>query len=201
MSTALRRPMTLEAFLEWEERQERKWEFDGFAPVAMVGVTREHADIQANLTAALVSRLRGRPCRFLGNGMKVRVADSIRYPDGVVSCTPGPRGQTVVEDPVVVFEILSLGTERVDRGEKAREYRATPSVRRYVMLRGDRIAAEVHERDGDSDRWLSLLLFETDTLAMPEIGVEFPLAELYEGVDLPPPDLRDDEGNPIAAPA
>ena len=26
--------MTLAAFLAWEERQERPWEFDGFAPVA-----------------------------------------------------------------------------------------------------------------------------------------------------------------------
>jgi hypothetical protein len=49
-----------------------------------------------------------------------------------------------------------------------------------------------------------VLLFDGDTLAMPEIGVELPLAELYEGVDLPPPgdDRRDDEGNPLpAAPA
>ena len=108
----------------------------------------------------------------------------MRYPGGFVACTPGQRGQTVVEDPVVIFEILSPGTERVDRTEKAREYRAIPSVRRYVMLRQDRIAAEVHERDGEGDRWLSLLLFEADRLAMPEIGVTLPLAELYDGIDL-----------------
>jgi hypothetical protein len=74
-------------------------------------------------------------------------------------------------------------------------------VRRYVLLRQDRIAAEVHERDGDTDRWLSLLLFEADALSMPEIGVELPLAELHEGVALPPPDLMDDEGNPTPRPA
>jgi Uma2 family endonuclease len=193
--------MTLAEFLDWEARQERRWEFDGFAPVAMVGVTREHAEIQGGLTEALRSRLRGAVCRFYGPELKIRTATSIRYPDGFVTCTPGFRGQTVVEDPVVIFEILSPGTEATDRGEKAREYRAMPTVRRYVMLRQDRIAAEVHARDGDTDRWLSLLLFETDRLALPEIGVELPLAELYEGVDLPPLDRRDDEGNPIVAPA
>jgi hypothetical protein len=31
--------MTLEAFLGWESRQEIKYEFDGFRPVAMTGGT------------------------------------------------------------------------------------------------------------------------------------------------------------------
>ena len=39
MSVAVRRPMTMEAFLAWEEGQELRWEFDGFAPIAMTGGT------------------------------------------------------------------------------------------------------------------------------------------------------------------
>jgi Uma2 family endonuclease len=198
--------MALAEFLAWEDRQERKWEFDGAAPVAMVGVTRAHAIIQTNLTAALAARLRGTPCRFYGPELKVHVADSIRYPDGFVACTPGAMGDRVVEDPVVLFEILSDSTAETDRTVKAREYRATPSVRRYAMLEQTRIAATMHVRDdgGCGDRWLAVLLFEQDILSMPEIGVELPLAELYEGVDLPQPgdDRRDDEGDPPpAAPA
>lgn len=37
MSNALRKPMTIKAFLAWEERQELRCEFDGFEPVAMTG--------------------------------------------------------------------------------------------------------------------------------------------------------------------
>lgn len=37
--------MTLAAFLEWEERQELRYEFDGFQPVAMTGGTAEHSAI------------------------------------------------------------------------------------------------------------------------------------------------------------
>jgi hypothetical protein len=29
--------MSLEEFLAWEERQELRWEFDGFGPMAMTG--------------------------------------------------------------------------------------------------------------------------------------------------------------------
>ena len=35
MSAALKEPMTLTAFLDWENRQDAKYEFDGFQPVAM----------------------------------------------------------------------------------------------------------------------------------------------------------------------
>jgi hypothetical protein len=38
MSTALKEPMSLEVFLDWESRQEFNYEFDGFQPVAMTGV-------------------------------------------------------------------------------------------------------------------------------------------------------------------
>ncbi len=37
MSAKLHQPMTPAAFLAWEERQELRREFDGFAPVAMTG--------------------------------------------------------------------------------------------------------------------------------------------------------------------
>ena len=53
MNVALRRPMTVPEFLAWEERQELRYEFDGFQPVAMPGGTRVHAAIEMNLAAAL----------------------------------------------------------------------------------------------------------------------------------------------------
>jgi len=52
--------MSLEAFLEWEERQGLRREFDGFEPVAMTGWTAGHSAIRRNLIFALTARLRGR---------------------------------------------------------------------------------------------------------------------------------------------
>ncbi len=40
MSVAVRQPMSVAEFLAWEERQELRWEFDGFQPVAMTGGQR-----------------------------------------------------------------------------------------------------------------------------------------------------------------
>jgi Uma2 family endonuclease len=184
MSLAVSKPMTLAEFLAWEERQPLRHEFDGSRPVAMTGGTRAHATIQANLAIAIGGRLRGGPCRFYGSDLKIRTGDDhIRYPDGFVACTTGDSTSTVVSDPVVIFEVLSPATAAVDRIAKAREYQATPSVQRYVMLEQDRIGATVYARAGDG--WTHEILIAESMLALPEIGVALPLAELYEGLVLP----------------
>jgi Uma2 family endonuclease len=187
MNVALRKTMTLAEFLEWEDRQELKHEFDGFRPVAMSGGTAGHASIQRNLAVALQPRLRGEPCRFYGGDLKFLTAEgTVRYPDGMVVCVPVDRTAKFVQSPTVVFEVLSPSAAPTDRIEKAREYQATPSVQHYVMLEQDGIAAVVYARAGEV--WTHDILLADATLALPEIGVEFPLAELYEGIDFSPPD-------------
>jgi len=181
MNLALRKPMTLAEFLEWEERQPLRYEFDGIGPVAMTGGTYGHSTIQGNLATALGGRLRGKRCRFHGSDLKFQVAEGhVRYPDGMVLCSPVDRTATVVYDPVVVFEVLSPSTARDDRIVKAREYQATPSVQRYVMLEQDGVSATVYARSGET--WTHEILIADSILALPEIGVELPLAELYEGI-------------------
>lgn len=188
MTNALRQPMTTEQFLAWERGQDLRHEFDGFAAAAMTGGTFEHDAIQVNLLRALANRLAGMPCRAHGNSLKVEVAGSIRYPDAFVTCGPIPRGSTVLRDPVVVFEVLSRGTARTDRMVKNREYAATASVRRYVMLEQGMVGTTMFERVGAD--WLGRILGPDVVIRMPEIGIEVSLAELYEDLDLSglPPD-------------
>src|SRR5690349_12966685 len=101
MSVALKDPMTLEAFLDWESRQDCKYEFDGFQPVAMTGVTTAHSIIQGNLSGLLFNRLRGHRCRAHGSDLKIQVAGRIRYPDAFIVCSPAQAAATVISDPVV----------------------------------------------------------------------------------------------------
>jgi len=190
MSSALRTPMTLEDFLAWEERQTLRYEFDGLQPVAMTGGTVAHELIGGALRALLRERLRGKSCRAVGPTLKIEVMGRIRYPDAFVYCTPIVSGETVIREPVVVFEVLSPGTSRTDRIEKLREYQATRSIQRYVILEQDSIAAMVFVRQGAG--WDVQALTDADRLAMPEIDVELPLADIYADVELPP--LPEDDG-------
>ncbi len=180
--------MTLEAFLDWEERQELRYEFDGFQPVAMTGGSFEHDAIQINVVSALKTRLAGKPCRPHGSNLKVEVMGTVRYPDAYVTCGPIERGSTVARDPVVIFEVLSKGTAANDRGVKNREYASTNSVQRYVMLEQVEIGGTMFERVGDD--WIGHILTADAVIRMPEIDIEVPLVELYDGIDLanPPAD-------------
>jgi Uma2 family endonuclease len=183
MTAALRQPMTVAEFLAWEERQELRYEFDGLQPVAMTGGTAAHAFIQRNLAISIGGRLRGKPCRFIGNDLKIEVLGRIRYPDGFVVCTPVDPLVRVVRDPVVIFEVLSDSTGRTDLVTKNREYAQTPSVRRYIILSQDEIGGTMFARaDGE---WIGRLLSPDGMLDMPEIGLELPLSELYDGVEFP----------------
>lgn len=161
------KPMSLAQFLAWEGRQEPRYEFGGFRPVAVTGGTYRHDRIIFSLHRALDRALRGKPCRPGGPNIKVLTAgEKARYPDALVTCAPVDPKATVAPDPVVVFEVVSAGSARDDRITKLREYQATPSMRRYVILEQDGIAAAVIERRGD-DTWAVRALTEEDALPMP----------------------------------
>ena len=178
--------MTLDEFLAWEERQAARWEFDGFAPIAMTGGTQEYSTIQVNIIAALTTRLRGSGCRAHGSDFKIEVDGSIRYPDAFVLCSQPPRGSTVTNQPVVVFEILSPSTSRIDRIVKAREYGNTASIVRYVILEPAAIAATIFTHTAGV--WAATVVEGAVVLDMPEIGITLPLAELYQDVEFPSDD-------------
>jgi Uma2 family endonuclease len=182
MNVALRRPiMSLEEFQVWESGLEDRWEFDGYEPQAMVGGTSAHNQIVGAVEFALRQRLKS-PCRVYREAMRLRLAHTIRYPDLMVVCTPVANDATEITDPIVVIEVLSAGTFRTDRIAKNREYEAAPSIRRYILLEQDAIAAEVYAREGD--RWVRSTVTGDGVLAMPEIGVEIPLADAYLGLEL-----------------
>ena len=82
----------------------------------------------------------------------------------------------------MIFEVLSDSTARVDFHDKNREYAATPSVQRYVILSQDQILATMFERIGDD--WVGHILTRDAIIAMPEIDIAVPLAELYDSIDL-----------------
>ncbi len=193
MSVALARPMSLDAFLLWEERQEARFEFDGFGPVAMTGGTRAHEAIGGNVRVALANRLRGGPCQVYGPTLKIQVGDRIRYPDAFVVCSPGDPRSTVVHDPVVVFEVLSDSTARTDMVAKLGEYAAASSIRRYVILQQNFIGGLNLTRNGD--HFVAEPLDHDAVLAMPELGIEIPVTAFYEGLEYPPVDDDVDSQN------
>lgn len=184
MSQALALGTTADEFLVWEREQDLRWEFDCLTPKAMTEGTESHAAIEVNILNALSPRLRGSKCRVRGSTLKVRIGARIRYPDALVTCTLSARDSDIAPEPVVIFEVLSNSTARIDRSTKLLEYRSLPSLQHYVLLEQDEALATVYTRRGDT--WVVDQLTPGDDLDLPAIAANIPLDEFYRDVDLPP---------------
>ena len=185
MNVALRKPMTRDEFFAWAEAQEERYEFDGFQPVAMTGGNLGHSDVAGNIISQLKARLRGKPCRALGPDAGVAtIGKALRYPEAVVTCSPYSGTDRVVPNPVIVFEVVSPSSIRTDRVVKVREYGAVPSIRRYVIVEPHAMAVSVLYRTGADEAFFVDAKGEGEILPLPEIGIELPVAEIYEGVAL-----------------
>ena len=113
--------MTLRQFLAWEERQELRYEFDGFQPIAITGGTIGHDRITFNPRKALDVRLAGNPCQPHGPTSRSSPTARCATPGAITACAPVSVKATVVDNPVVVFEVLSEGTANTDLIEKSCE--------------------------------------------------------------------------------
>ena len=148
----------------------------------MTGGTIAHDLITFNLRKALDARLAGKPCRPLGPNVKVIVDGRVRYPDGFIVCGGVNQRATVAEDPVVVIEVLSEGNPGKDLFDKNREYRATPSIQRYVILEQNSAAAMAFFRRGED--WLTeIVRGDNAVIRLPETDIEVPLAEVYANIE------------------
>ena len=127
MSNVARKAWTAEQFLEWAERQDGRFEFDGAQPVGMVGGTLDHDRITTNIFAALRSRLRGTGCSFFGSDVAVTAGTSVRFPDALITCGDIRGTDRVAPDVCVVFEVISPSTASTDRIAKVRDYAAVPT--------------------------------------------------------------------------
>ena len=180
MTVALRRPMTLDEFLAWERGQGLRYEFDGVQPIAMTGGTVAHSVIGSNLFSALDAWLRD-PCRAFRSDLKIIVANQVRYPDAIVTCSPVADDADIVPNPVVVAEVLSVSTAGVDRTSKAAEYQATSSIQHYLMLEQARAEVLVLSRVGDG--WVEERVTGLDAIiSLPAVGTSLPMSEIYRRV-------------------
>lgn len=119
--------------------------------------------------------------------MLVRIGPKTAFePDVVLRCGPMSQRSRYVDDPVVVFEVLSRSTMRIDRGYKFEGYRTVGSLRQVVLVYQDAVRAESWERlpTGEWRAEPDILLDRGDALAIRRLDMHLPLATVYEGLDI-----------------
>jgi Uma2 family endonuclease len=170
-------------FLAWAQGREGRFELVGGRVVMMTGSSLWHADIVGNVFELLRTRLDRKRWRVVSE-FGLDVGDrTIRYPDVVVmSRSLGKGGDLTTNSPILVIEVLSPSTMKIDFGDKAAEYLRLPSLAAYVIFAQDEAKAWVHVRGAGQ---LSPEVVEGTSAAIPipGLGIEIPLAGVYADVE------------------
>lgn len=199
MNALVQPPLSLEAYLAWENEQPEKHEFHRGEVFAMVGGRRVHGRVQSNLNRRLGNLLEGTPCQVFADSMKVQIGDdTVLYPDVFVTCDRADIAtEQIFRAPTVVFEVLSPSTQSYDRSQKFALYRRIPALQEYVLVDPDTRRVEAFRRNAQ-DQWVLHDMSEGDTLEVASLGLRVPMAEVFEGVD-PPAAEGDAAGTPAGA--
>lgn len=181
--------ISVEDYLAGELISPIKHEYIGGVVYAMAGGRNAHNIIKDNIQFAVRLRLGDSPCRPHGSDTKVRIhlPHQIRfyYPDVHVACEQNPLDESFQDNPVVIFEVLSRSTRRIDEGEKKDAYLTIPSLKVYALVEQDQAAAVVFRRTSSG---FAREIYEglDAVLPLPEIDIELPLATIYEGIEFIP---------------
>jgi Uma2 family endonuclease len=176
-------------YLALEAETHRKHEFDSGVVTMMVGGSRDHSLIAANLTRLLGNSLIGRPCRTFQSDHKIWIGlfDCAFYPDASVVCgptIPAAHDPIATTNPSLVGEVLSPGTRGRDVTTKLIRYKSLPSVKHVVFIDSEAVLVMCHSREADGT-WRATELFELpDHLTLHLHGdLDLHLADLYAGAE------------------
>jgi Uma2 family endonuclease len=166
-----------------------KHEYLGGVVYAMAGARNVHNTIAGNVFASLHARLKGKRCRPFNSDTKIRVRLPFQvrfyYPDASVVCRPNPPDDSFQDDPAVIVEVLSRSTRRIDEGEKKDAYLTIPSLGVYLLV-DQETPTVVAFRRTEQGFVGEVYSDARDVIPLPEVEIELPLAEIYEGVEFVP---------------
>ena len=171
--------MTVADFLAFDDGTDTRHELVDGVPVAMNLSAGRHVFITSNVYDTLMAKL-PRPCRplFGGGVAHSHEDDQYRVPDVFVSCTPVP--DSYFAEPRLMVEVLSPSTAREDRTAKLDFYKTLASAQAILFVWQDTRRVELHHRREDG--WLVTDTIGQGTIALPTLGVELTLDEIYAGL-------------------
>ncbi len=179
---------TPEEYLALEEQVNYHNEYYQGEIFAMSGGSANHNRLIGGVYTILNAAFPDRWCEVFMSDMRLLVKknDLYTYPDLMVICGKPKfvKGRTdTLTNPIVIIEVLSKSTEGYDRGTKFELYRALKSFQDYVLIAQNKIHID-HFHKLEDGRWvLQEFNHLEDGLVLETIGVELPLAQIYQKVN------------------
>jgi Uma2 family endonuclease len=181
MTNLAKARISVDEFLAWALDHPGRFELIAGEPCAMSPEGAAHAEVKFAVQTALAAELRRRalPCRMLPDGMTVRIDATTAYePNALVYCGERlPSASIEVPNPMIVVEVLSPSTRRVDATTKLAGYFRLPSVAHYLIVDPTQPLVVHHVRRA-GDAILTYIVTE-GAIALDPPGMELRLADFY----------------------
>jgi Uma2 family endonuclease len=188
MSSQPKTLLTPEEYLAVERKSEIKHEYYAGEIFAMVGASRRHNIIAANIIRVLGNQLLERPCNVYPSDMRVKVSATGKYtyPDVAVACDEelfDDAEKDTLLNPVVIIEVLSESTEAYDRGKKFEHYQHIESLTEYLLVAQEPYRVEQYVRQSNNREWRYSEYHDAgDVVKLSVIGCELALKDVYAKV-------------------
>ena len=182
MALATKSRLGLADFVEWAAaRPDGRYELVGGHVSAMSPETARHGLTKHAVAKALEAAVAraGLDCTVFPDGIGVAIDDTtMRAPDASVVFGAVDLDKAWLDDPVVVVEVMSPSSIRIDSGEKLEDYFRVPSLRHYLIVDPCNRIAILYSRDG-SDGPVSRQLYSAGEVRFAEAGISVPLEALF----------------------
>src|SRR5947209_4996311 len=171
------------AFLAWVQGREERYELADGHVIMMTGASRTHGLLVLNI--AMLLRRQLDPRTVIADFGLDAGPRTLRYPDIMVDRA---GGDYTTSDPVLLIEVLSPSTEALDLGDKAAEYLRLPSLAAYIVIAQSEAKTWFWLRDAlGFPGGPAVIKGQQKVIAVPELSVEIPLGEVYQGIALDHP--------------
>lgn len=146
--------------------------------VMMGSASKEHNRIAGNIFSHLTFHLKGKPCKPYIETLKVNVGENYYFPDVLVDCGESQDRFTATE-PVLIVEVLSPSTRRMDKTVKLKDYQKIPNLQEYAILEQTTQELSLYRK---TNHWQAEFYFENDTVYFASVDLTLSLADIYDGV-------------------
>lgn len=167
-------------YLQGELISDVRHEYIGGHVYAMAGASKNHGRLCVNMYRKLGNHLEGNPCEPFSSDIKVKVGQAFFYPDVTVVCEDNADNEYYTETPVIIVEVLSKATRRMDETTKKMAYQTIPALKEYVLIEQDIVDVEVCRK---SEGWVSKHYFLGDEVTFESIGLTLPVEDIYYRVE------------------
>jgi len=170
-------------YLAGERDGQIRHELIGGQAYAMTGASDKHNKICGNFLYQLIGALRakGSPCSVYVNDIKVKVQHDFYYPDIMVVCDSQDKENDYYKTrPIIIVEVLSPATRRIDKTLKRQAYQSLESLQAYVLVEQNQAEIEVFSRQNG---WRSDYFYLGDTIAFEAVDVKVAVEDIYYQIE------------------